>query len=118
MLHLVARVDDPYARKSSDRTPLPLNLFVDAEIAGRAVESAVVLPRAALRDATHVLVVDAENRLQHREVEVLRASQDEVVIEAGLAAGERVCISPLDTVVDGMRVRVASQAPAVGADPS
>lgn len=118
MLHLVARVDDPYARKSSDRTPLPLNLFVDAEIAGRAVESAVVLPRAALRDATHVLVVDAENRLQHREVEVLRASQDEVVIEAGLAAGERVCISPLDTVVDGMRVRVAGQAPAVGADPS
>jgi RND family efflux transporter MFP subunit len=116
MLHLVARVDDPYARESSDRVPLPLNLFVDAEIAGRRVESAVVLPRAALRDAAHVLVVDGEDRIHHREVGVLRASQDEVVIGSGLAAGERVCISPLDTVVDGMRVRVAGETPAAGAD--
>jgi len=118
MLHLVARVDDPYARSSPDRTPLPLNLFVDAEIAGRELPSAVVLPRAALRDATRVLVVDAEGRIHHRQVEVLRTSRDEVVIGAGLAAGERVCISPLDTVVDGMHVRVAGEAPAAGADPS
>jgi len=118
MLRLVARVDDPYARQSTERTPLPLGLFVDAEIAGREVAAAVVLPRAALRDASHVLVLDAEDRLHPREVRVLRSTQDEVVIGAGLAAGERVCISPLDTVVDGMRVRVAGQAPPVAADPS
>jgi RND family efflux transporter MFP subunit len=120
MMRLVARVDDPYARESAERTPLPLGLFVEAEIAGREVPDAVVLPRAALRDARHVLVLDAEDRLHLREVQVLRSTQDEVVIGSGLAAGERVCTSPLETVVDGMRVRVAGQVPPapVGADPS
>jgi multidrug efflux pump subunit AcrA (membrane-fusion protein) len=118
MLWLVARVDDPYARQSSDRVPLPMGLFVDAEIAGRQVENAVVLPRAALRDSAHVLVLDAESRLHFREVHVLRATQDEVVIGAGLASGERVCTSPLETVVEGMRVRVAEQAEPAGAQPS
>jgi multidrug efflux pump subunit AcrA (membrane-fusion protein) len=118
MLRLVARVDDPYARQAPDRTPLPMGLFVDAEIAGRKVENAVVLPRAALRDAAHVLVLDADNRLHFREVHVLRATQDEVVIGDGLAAGERVCTTPLETVVEGMRVRVAGEAAPAGADPS
>jgi RND family efflux transporter MFP subunit len=118
MLRLVARVDDPYARRDPARVPLPLGLFVDAEIAGREVQNAVVLPRAALRDANHVLVIDAEDRLHPREVAVLRATQDEVVIGGGLAAGERVCTSPLETVVDGMRVRIAGQAPPDGASPS
>jgi RND family efflux transporter MFP subunit len=118
MLRLVARVDDPYARQASDRVPLPMGLFVDAEIAGRQVENAVVLPRAALRDASRVLVIDAEDRLHFREVQVLRASQDEVVVGGGLAAGERVCTSPLETVVEGMRVRVAGQPEPAGAQPS
>lgn len=109
MLRVVARVDDPYARHSSERTPLPMGLFVDAEIVGREVSGAVVLPRAALRDAKHVLVVDAEHRLHFRQVEVLRATQDEVVIGKGLEGGERVCTSPLDAVVDGMRVRLAGE---------
>jgi multidrug efflux pump subunit AcrA (membrane-fusion protein) len=118
MLRLVARVDDPYARQDPARIPLPLGLFVDAEIAGREVQGAVVLPRAALRDANHVLVIDAEDRLHSREVTVLRATQDEIVIGGGLAAGERVCTSPLETVVDGMRVRVAGEGPPDAAGPS
>ena len=36
-----------------------------------------------------------------------RELRDEVVIRAGLSNGERVCISPLETVVDGMQLRVA-----------
>jgi NADPH-dependent 2,4-dienoyl-CoA reductase/sulfur reductase-like enzyme len=66
-----------------------------------------VLPRGALRGGSQVLVLDAEGRLRFRDVEVLRAQRDEVVIRSGLADGERVCVSPLETVVDGMAVRVA-----------
>ena len=35
-------------------------------------------------------------------------NRDKVVIRSGLAPGDKVCISPLETVVDGMRVRDAS----------
>jgi RND family efflux transporter MFP subunit len=123
MVHAVARVEDPYAREAgSERPPLAVGLFVEAEILGRRVDDAVMLPRAALRrdeagpgeaagDGHFVLVVNEESRLEFRPVEVLRSERERVVIGAGLAAGEWVCVSPLRAPVDGMAVRVAGEAP-------
>ena len=113
MVHVVARVADPYGRSSDvARPPLAVGLFVDAEIMGRVVEDAFILPRAALRDwegadVDQVLVIDAESRLRFRKVEVLRAERERVIVSAGLEPGELVCVSPLRTVVDGMFVEVA-----------
>jgi multidrug efflux pump subunit AcrA (membrane-fusion protein) len=123
MVHAVARVEDPYAREADgERPPLAVGLFVEAEILGRSVDAAVMLPRAALRrdeagpgeparDGHFVLVVSDEGRLEFRPVEVLRSEREQVVIGAGLSAGERVCVSPLSAPVDGMLVRVAGEAP-------
>jgi hypothetical protein len=44
---------------------------------------------------------------------VLRRERERVVIAAGLAPGDRVSISPLPYVVDGMRVRAVGE-PAPG----
>ena len=85
-----------------------MGLFVEAEILGRVVENAVVLPRAALRDANQVLVADGEDRLRIRRVEVLRSSRGEVVLRSGLVPGDRVVISSLEAPVDGMPVRSVS----------
>ncbi len=105
---LVARVEDPYRRASDEPgIPLPVGLFVEAEIEGRLLEGAVILPVTALRDGARVYVIDAEGRLHFRDVEVLRNRRDEVVIGKGLAEGERVAVTPLRGAVDGMRVRVA-----------
>jgi len=117
MLNLVARVDDPYGLEgASERPPLVVGAFVDAQIAGRVVPGAVVLPRTALRsgEGDRVLVVDGEERLRWRPVEVVRAEGDSVVLSGGLEAGERVCISPLDYVVDGMKVRTVDGTEAEG----
>jgi multidrug efflux pump subunit AcrA (membrane-fusion protein) len=59
-----------------------------------------------LRPGNRVLVVDEESRLRLRSVEVKRLQGAEVILSSGLEEGERVCASPLDVVVDGMRVRV------------
>jgi len=114
MVHVVARISDPYGRSSEvARPPLAVGLFVNAEIMGRVIDEAFVIPRAALRDwegsaVDQVLVLDGESRLRFREVEVLRAERDRVIVGAGLEAGERVCVSPLRVVTDGMFVEVAS----------
>lgn len=105
MVNVVARVLDPY-ETSGEKPPLSVGLFVSAEIEGGQFDDVVVLPRIALRNNSQVYVVDAENRLRFRTVEVLREVNDQVYIKAGLEAGERVCISPLDTAVDAMPVRV------------
>lgn len=115
MVHVVARVEDPYGREQEERAhvPLAVGLFVEAEIAGRELEEAYVLPRTALQstveDGDHLHVVDAEGRLHVRDVEVLRSERDRVLIGAGLQPGERVSLSALPAVVDGMRVRVVGE---------
>jgi RND family efflux transporter MFP subunit len=111
MVHVVARIRDPYSSDGARaRAPLAVGLFVEAEIIGNVVEGVAVLPRAALRGSDQVWIVDSESRLRFRTVEPLRSTRSQVVIRAGLSPGERVCISPLETVVDGMRVRVVEEA--------
>jgi RND family efflux transporter MFP subunit len=102
MVYAIARV-----RADDDENVLdpPVGLFVQAEIEGIALNDVVVLPRSALRNESQVLVVDSENRLYFRDVDVLRVYRDEVYVTGGLAAGERVSVSALQTVVDGMRVQ-------------
>ncbi len=85
--------------------PIPVGLFVQAEIRGRKVENLVRLPRSAIRDGDQVLVVDKESRLHFRQVRILRLEHDDVLIHSGLEAGELVSISPMQTVVDGMLVK-------------
>ena len=107
MVHVVAEVNDPYAPGNDPlRPPLSAGMFVEAEIAGRTINDVVVLPWAALRGRNQVLIVDDDSRLRFRDVEILRSTSDEVMVRAGLAEGEAVCVSPLDTVTDGMLVRV------------
>jgi RND family efflux transporter MFP subunit len=100
MVYAIARVRSD----GQDAAPPPVGLFVQAEIEGIAAEDVVVLPRSALRDGDRVLIVDSENRLYFREVGVLRVYRDDVYIGSGLGAGDRVVVSPIQTVVNGMRV--------------
>ncbi len=105
MIQVVARISaERVAGDDPDALPPPVGLFVHAEIEGRSVDNVVVLPRAAIRNASEVLVVDEDNRLRYRKVELLRVYGDDAFINSGLSKGELVCISPLQIVVDGMRV--------------
>lgn len=111
MVGLVATVQNPYGG-GDNGVPLAVGMFVDAEILGRKRSGVFVLPRAALREGDRVLVVDSDNRLNVVDVEVLRTQPGQILVGSGLTAGQRVCVSPLEVVVDGMRVRVAEEAPA------
>lgn len=109
MVHVVARIPQPYARDTGS-APLAVGMFVDAEIFGQTLEGVSVLPRSALRGDSRVLVVDGNDQLRFREVDVLRLMDDKAYIGDGLSAGERVCISPLQNTADGMQVRVVADA--------
>ena len=81
-----------------------MGLFVNADIEGRKAENVVVMPRTALRDNNQVLVVGQDQKLRFRDVKMLRLYQNDLLIESGLNAGERVCVSPIQTAIDGMTV--------------
>lgn len=104
-LTVVARIDGARGGDGAPpRPPLLVGQFVQGRIHGRSLPAAVVVPRAALRSDGTVWIVDAEQRLRRRPVRVLRSEPDRVVLQGGLAAGERVCLSQLDTAGEGTPV--------------
>ncbi|HSG64038.1 MAG TPA: efflux RND transporter periplasmic adaptor subunit [Gammaproteobacteria bacterium] len=110
MVQAVARIDAADPAGGANAAPPPVGLFVQAEIQGRSADDVVVLPRSAIRNGDQVLVVDTENRLRFRTVELLRVYGDRAYINGGLDEGERICLSPLQAVVDGMRVQPVAEA--------
>lgn len=95
----------PAGESSWQQIPLPIGLFVQAEISGRQVDDLIALPRSVIRNGNQVLIVDGENKLYYRDVEIFRLEDDRVLISGGLLPGERICISPIQAVVDGMSVQ-------------
>lgn len=102
MIKVVVAVDEPYAKKP----PLIVGLFVTVEIEGSTLPDSAVVPRSALRQDDLVWVVGDEDRLAFRKVDVARPQGDEVLIKAGLRQGDRVVVSPLKAVTDGMSVMI------------
>jgi len=101
----VRQADRPSKDSWSAQIPLPIGLYVRAEISGRRVDDVITLPRNVIRNNNQVLVVDAENKMYFREVEILRLEAASVLISGGILPGELICISPIQAVYDGMIVQ-------------
>ena len=102
-LHVIAEVSDTTSDKG---VQLPIGLFVNGIIRGRDVEDLVRIPRTALRADNTVMVIDEHDQLHFRDVQIFQLTSDSALISAGLNEGERVSVSPLQFVVEGMRVQV------------
>ncbi|MGB5257105.1 MAG: efflux RND transporter periplasmic adaptor subunit, partial [Woeseiaceae bacterium] len=101
--YAVARIDDPY-RLHSGGPALPMGTFVSATIEGAAVSGLFAAPNSAVRGANQVLVVDDENKLHIRKVDIVRAD-GEFSYFVGATNGEKIVTSALEAPIEGMRVR-------------
>jgi RND family efflux transporter MFP subunit len=98
---LVAEIDHPYDLSKQPRA-LAMGLFVEATFSGGNIDNAVRLPRSAVHSSPHVFV-ERQGRIYRHPVEILRREQDTVIV-GGLADGDRVVLSRLGLMVDGMAV--------------
>jgi len=104
--YAVAQIDDPY-QLEADGTPLPIGTFVSARIDGVANIDVIRIPRTALRGADQVLVVDDENTIQIRTVDILRTDNQYAYVRDGVTAGERITTTAIEAPTNGMSVRTA-----------
>ena len=83
--------------------------FRDAAASGPALSRLVVVPKTALQqqDSRDVVLVVQNGRTERRAVTVNSTQNDEVVVSAGLAAGERVVADWLKGLGDGASVKEA-----------
>lgn len=101
---LVIAVDEPYQKAiPGKRPPLVQGMYCEIELRGAARMGRVVIPRSALRDG-HVYVVDDDNRLQQRNVDVGFAQSNFFCLRDGLQAGERLVVSDPTPAIEGMLV--------------
>lgn len=107
VIYGVVQVDDPYQLQAHSKAePLRFGRFVQAQIAGVSSQQVVVLPRNLLRPQNQVLLVDAEHKLEFRDVTVQRTDERYAYVTAGLQAGDLLAISAMPNPLPGMQVRL------------
>ncbi|MDD1619991.1 MAG: HlyD family efflux transporter periplasmic adaptor subunit, partial [Methylococcaceae bacterium] len=112
-LYLVAQVEHPF-KAEGEQPPLFSGLFVQAEIEGVRRDNLFALPRTALNSLQQAKLVDADQRLEIRRLELLRSEAGRVIVKGGLNPGDQVVVSEMPVPVAGMKVTIAeSQAQAV-----
>ncbi len=110
--YIVAQIEDPYGLKDSasdERNPLPYGIYTEARVEGKLASNVYVLPRNAVNERSEVRILDEENRLTSRSVEILRSAHDKVYISGGLETGDRVVMTALEGTLNGTRVTLQNE---------
>lgn len=111
-LFVVAQIDTPFQDKedrNQQRPALKIGQFVEADILGQALNNVFVLPRVAVEIGDKVLIVTADKHIERRAVQVALRKGEQVVVSAGLTAGERISLTPMPFVREGTAVAIAGE---------
>ena len=109
--NLVARFEncftDPFNQISKIGNPLSIGQFVKLKLIGPEID-VFIIPISAFREQNTILVLDQEDRLTVRKVKSVKRDGLEVWVVGGIQEGERVCITPMDIIAEGMKVKISS----------
>ena len=108
MARVVVTVNDPFTEdteKANLLNDLLPGMFVNVQILGEELSDIISVPRGAMHDNDTIWVIDDENRLHIREVDILRRERDEVLIRSGLDANEKIVLTNLSGAAEGMLLR-------------
>ena len=103
--YAIAQVNDPYnLRANTNAAVLAIGSFVNATLQGVSAQGVFSLPHSAVRNSNQVMIMDQDQRLRTRTVNVLRTDKDFVYVDDGIRNGEQVIVSPVPVPIEGMRV--------------
>lgn len=104
------------ARFANDDDALFPNQFVNARIKVDLLQNAVVVPTAAVQmgnEGSFVWILNDENKVSKHLVTTGIQDSKQVVISAGLSAGQRVVTDGIDRLTEGLQVEVVTPRAAV-----
>lgn len=105
---VIVALPDPLARTPANhgRPPLLIGSYVEASVHAGTITDAVRIPQRALRANHQVLVADAGDRIQVRDVRILWELEQDVLLAPDFPPGDRVVVSRSQGLVAGSKVRV------------
>ncbi len=108
MARLLVAVDDPLALTDQNQPSLLLGAFVRAEITGKELQNVLALERSWLRDDDTLWLMNKEDKLTIRPLQLIYSGSQRVYVQDGVEPGERIVTSELAIPVDGMPLRTAA----------
>ncbi|TAA47054.1 efflux RND transporter periplasmic adaptor subunit [Corallincola spongiicola] len=108
MGHLVARIDDPYSL-NSDAPKLKFGSYVEVGFDGIVLSGVYQVSQDLISNRTAWLL-DAENKLQPVQVDVLREEGETFLVSAGLKDGDKLVLTLPEYPQKGMEVKLSETA--------
>ena len=102
MIKLIANFKNNFIEQT--KPILPIGLFVEAEINGKQLEDVFMIPNSALTPNDELLVLNQDDTLEIRKVKIVTKMKNHILVKEGMKAGERVVVSKLSIVTNGMLV--------------
>lgn len=120
MARVLVTIDDPLQLEKLDDDqktdptagtrgiPLLLDAYVDVHIRGRRTEPLVEVPRQAIRNGDQAYIVDENDTLEIRTVDIVARRSETLLVRSGVEDGDRLVMSPIASPIKGMSLRTKS----------
>ncbi|GAA5215769.1 efflux RND transporter periplasmic adaptor subunit [Corallincola platygyrae] len=108
MTHLVARIEDPYSL-NGNQPKLKFGSYVGVTFKGKTLTNVYQVPQDLVSNRT-LWLMDEDNKLFPRRVEVLREEGEYFFISDGLSAGEQLVLTLPEYPQKGMEVKLEAAA--------
>lgn len=102
MIKLIANFKNNFIEDS--QPILPIGLFVEAEISGKTLMDVFIVPNTALTPNGELLIVNKDNELEIRKVNIITKTKDYILVKEGIMSGEKIVVSKLSIATNGMLV--------------
>jgi len=108
MARVLVAVDDPLCLKEENqgKPKLLVGQYIQAEIVGTTLDNIVVVDRSLLRNGDWVWIMNSENKLEVRAVDIAYKGLEKALVRNGIDDGERIVTTDIATVADGMELRL------------
>lgn len=105
LAQVLIKVPDPLGREAEDDIPrLMIGTFVEANIQAKEIKDVIRLDRDLVRTNETVWVMQ-DGKLSIRQVEIALTDSEYAYIREGLEANDKVVLTNLSTVTEGIRLR-------------
>ncbi|MEO0931302.1 MAG: efflux RND transporter periplasmic adaptor subunit [Pseudomonadota bacterium] len=111
---VAVRINNPLVARTSDqRPPLEFGAFIGVVLEGTTPDEAIAIPRAAVRQGDDglpfVYTATADDRLAITPIALGPVAGDLILVENGLAAGNRVVLSSPRPPIEGLALTVIEE---------
>jgi RND family efflux transporter MFP subunit len=105
-LYIVAQIISPYDRTINQGGQIKMGQYVTAQITGRKIENALVIPSSTIYQGSYVYTVE-KGLLMRKNIQIGWQNGEESIVLSGLVEGAQLVLTSLGQVSSGTPVAIA-----------